>query len=182
MHGLVSLLDQKHYRLVESLWQLLEVKCGLVGVNVTPFPHFSWLVASDFDWLALETTLQEITSQVKPFTAHTTGLGYFSGPSPVIFIPVIRTAELSALHRDIWENIQPFGIDISPLYAPEKWVPHITLAITDVTQSNIACAMQNLAFQTYNWEIHINNISFIHEPDTHIGQVRYNFELKGGSR
>ena len=179
MHGLVSLLDKEHYQQVESIWQMLEVECGLTGIQVTPFPHFSWLIASDFDWPALESILREITSKTKPFTVHTTGLGFFSDLNPVIFIPVIRTVELSTFHRQIWESIQPLGTDVSALYAPDKWVPHISLAYLDVTPENIPCAIQKLAFQTYNWEITVDNISFIHELDGYVGEVRYQFELKG---
>ena len=179
MHGLVSLLDQKHTRQVEELWNMLEEECGLTGIQVTPFPHFSWLIASDFDWPALEITLQNITSNASPFTVHTSGLGLFSGPNPVIFVPVVKTARLITFHQQVWESIRRHAIDISPLYAPDNWVPHISLAYTDVTLENIPCVMQRLAFQTYNWEIRVDNISFIHEPDGHIGEIRYEFELKG---
>lgn len=151
----------------------------MTGIKVTPFPHFSWLIASDFDWPALENALREIASQTSSFTVHTAGLGLFSGPNPVVFIPVVRTAELSAFHQQVWESIQPLGIEISPLYSPVNWVPHITLAYADVTPANIPCAIQALAFQTYNWEMCVDNISFISEPDGHVGQIRYKFELKG---
>jgi 2'-5' RNA ligase len=179
MHGLVSFLDKEHYQRVESLWQMLEDECGLTDVKVTPFPHFSWLIASDFDWSALEATLEELTSNTRPFKVQTTGLGFFTDPIPVIFIPVIRTIELSIFHRQIWERIKSLAIDISQFYAPDRWVPHITLAYSDVTPENSPCAMQKLAFQNYNWEISVDNISFIHESDDHTGQVRYRFELKG---
>jgi len=179
MHGLVSLLDQKHTRQVEELWKMLEEECGLTGIQVTPFPHFSWLIASDFDWPALENVLQEITSNASPFTVHTTGLGLFSGPNPVIFVPVVKSARLNAFHQQVWNSIQSLGTYISPLYAPDNWVPHISLAYADVTQENITCVMKRLAFRTYNWEIRVDNISFIHEPDDHIGEIRYEFKLKG---
>ena len=179
MHGLVSLLDSKYHQQVEAIWQLLEDKCGLTGIRVTPFPHFSWLIASDFNWPALENTLREIASRTNPFTVRAAGLGMFSGFRPVIFIPLVRTAELSAFHRQVWESIQPHGIDLSPLYNPDNWMPHITLAYEDVTPENIPCVMQNLAFQTYNWEIRVDNISFIHQPDNQGGEIRYHYEFKG---
>lgn len=179
MHGLVSLLDLFHSQQVKLLWQMLEKECGLTGIQVTPIPHFSWLVANDFDWPALEIALQEITSQTSPFMAHTTGLGSFSGDNPVIFIPVVRTAELSALHRQVWERIRPHAIEISPLYSPDNWIPHISLAYADVTPQNIPCVIQKLAFQTYNWDIRVDNISFINETNGQVGEVRYQFELHG---
>ena len=54
MHGLVSLLDPEHYQQVENLWNELEEECGLEGIKVTPYPHFSWLIAEDFDWESFE--------------------------------------------------------------------------------------------------------------------------------
>lgn len=180
MHGLVSLLNSKYHQQVESLWQLLEDECGLTGVKVTPFPHFSWLIASDFDWPALENTLREIASRTSPFKARTAGLGMFSGFKPVIFIPLVRTTELSEFHRQIWESIQPHGIDISQLYNPASWIPHITLAYEDVTPENIPCVMQNLAFQTYNWELQVDNISFIRQPAGQSSQIQHQFDFKGG--
>lgn len=138
MHELVSLLDQEHYQRVESLWKMLEEECGLTGIKVTPFPHFSWLIASDFDWPALETSLQELLSQTSCFIVHTTGLGSFSGTNPVIFVPVVRTAAaLNTFHRQVWLH----AAVLSPFYSPENWVPHITLAYADITPDNIPCVM-----------------------------------------
>ena len=64
MHGLVSLLDSTHYTLVEEIWQELEIECGLKGIYITPMPHFSWQIAEDYDWDALEIALQEIEKVV----------------------------------------------------------------------------------------------------------------------
>jgi 2'-5' RNA ligase len=109
-------------------------------------------------------------------------LGFFTGPNPIVFIPVVRTTELSAFHQQIWERIEPLATDINPYYAPDKWTPHITLAYSDVTPENIACTMQKLTFQTYNWEIAVDNVSFIHGTNIQAGQVRFHFTLKGGTQ
>ncbi len=179
MHGLVSLLPKEHYQEVENIWQMLEDECGLVGIKVTPFPHFSWLIAADFDWQALEATLKEIAEDTEPFTVNTGGIGIFSGSSPVIFIPVLRTPNLNKFHQRVWDSIQSIGKDISPYYAPRIWTPHISLAYADVTQENISCAIQKLAFTMYNWEFKVDNISFIHEPDGTTGKLQHQFYFQG---
>ncbi len=179
MHGLVSLLPEPYYTQVEEIWQMLENECNLTGIKVTPFPHFSWLIASDFDWGALERTLKEIAHKTRPFTVNTGGIGVFSGISPVIFIPVIRTQALNKLHQRIWDAIQPLGEEISSYYAPQNWIPHISLAYMDVTEENISCAMQKLAFKSYNWEIKVDNISFIYEPEDTTGTLQHQFKFQG---
>jgi hypothetical protein len=49
MEATVSLLDEEHYRLTVSLWSELESQFGLRGIHVTPFPHFSYHVAQEYD-------------------------------------------------------------------------------------------------------------------------------------
>ena len=90
MHGLVSLLDQEHSATVERLWAELETECGLTGIKVTPFAHFSWLIAEDFDWERLGEALAEIAIATKPFIIRTTGLALFTGEHPVVYIPVVE--------------------------------------------------------------------------------------------
>lgn len=178
MHGLISLLDKTHEALVHQIWQELEESCGTTGVLVTPFPHFSWLVASDFDWPALEKALQEISGSILPFTVRTTGLAMFTGQSPVIYVPVVRTGELSHIHEMLWDEIRPLGMDVSPIYSPEFWMPHITLGIGDVTSENLPCLIQLLSSRSFSWEIKIDNISigFQNVGTTAVISNRYDFK------
>ena len=177
MHGLVSLLPADYYTRVEELWQMLADECDLTGIQTTPYPHFSWLVGGDFDWDKLEETLRKIARETEPLLVNTGGIGIFSGPSPVIFIPVVRTAQLTTLHQRIWDAIQPIGIDLSPYYSPKHWMPHITLAIKDVTPRKLEHALQKLAFQTFNWAFEVNNISFIRESEDDVGEIYYQFNF-----
>ena len=177
MHGLVSLLDQEHSDQIEILWAMLETRCELTGIKVTPFPHFSWLIADDFAWPELEGALQGLAEKLSPFRVRTTGIGIFSSERPVIFIPVVRTTVLDSLHAQIWEIFQPHASGISDYYSSDRWVPHISLAYSDVTTQNIGCVMKALARQDFDWEIEINNISLIHEPAGTVGTLRYHFSL-----
>jgi hypothetical protein len=179
MHGIVSLLDEKHFAQVESLWKDLEETCGLKGIKVTPFPHFSWQIGEDYDWNKLELALSQIASRTKPFTIQTTGIALFSGEQPVIFIPVVRDPSINAFHNEVWQTLQTIGRGISSYYAPQSWMPHISLAYSDVTRENINCVIQMLAFQTFNWKILVDNISAIYEPSGRIGTLRLQVPFLG---
>ncbi len=154
-------------------------ECGLKDVYVTPLPHFSWQVAEDYDWDALEGVLQNIAADVKPFTIHTGGLALFTGANPVVYIPVIRTAELSRIHQMIWERLAPVSVGACPCYAPSFWMPHISLAYNDVTPETLNCILNRLAFQTYNWAIEVDNITLIYEPEDTVGTLKYRFDFGG---
>ena len=177
MHGLVSLLDEQHYTLVEDLWRELHDDCGLQGIYVTPLPHFSWQIAEDYYWDELETALKQLANETKPFCVRTAGLSLFTGQAPVVYIPVVRTRELSEFHEKVWERILPFSKGISPLYSPPFWIPHISLAYQDVDHEKLHCLMEKLAFRTFNWEIMINNLTLIYEPDGTIGRIENQFEF-----
>jgi len=177
MHGVVTLLDPKNSETVESLWAFLDTQCDLQGISVTPFPHFSFQIANDYDWEQVASVLQDISANSKPFFVHTAGLALFTGENPVIYVPVVRSAELSRFHELIWDRLNPISIEASPYYAPQFWMPHISLAYSDVDQHSLICAMKHLAFQSLNWIIPVDNLTLIYEPNGEIGIKKYQFPL-----
>ncbi len=179
MHGLVSLLDETHYKIVEDIWNELETEFGLRGIRVTPYPHFSWQVAADYEWNLVAEQMKEISENTSPFIVKTSGLGIFSGESPIIFIAVMKDMNLMKQHSRIFNAIESVAIDIVPYYHPNIWVPHISLAYSDVTENNIGSIMKCLAFRNYNWKIEIDNIALIYEPTNSIGQLKYKYKFRG---
>lgn len=177
MHGLVSLLPEPYYGRVEKIWQELETRFGLTGIQVTPYPHFSWQIGEDYSMDLLAEAAQEVGTATPPLLVTTAGLGLFTGANPVIYISVVKTPALVAVHRLIWQRFEHVCQGVSPLYSPGLWMPHISLAYEDVTPKNIGPAMQWLAFQDFTWEMKIDNISYICEPSGTIGsqQCSYGF-------
>jgi 2'-5' RNA ligase len=172
MHGIVSLLPQPYYGEVEKLWDQLEKDFGLTGIRVTPFPHFSWQIGETYDESLLQDVLDDISKNSSSITVQTTGLGVFSGTQPVIFIPVVKSPELIDFHSKVWERLEPCGTGISPYYNPENWVPHISLAYSDVNSENLGPVLTSLAFRTFNWVFEVNNFVYIYEPEGEIGTIR----------
>jgi 2'-5' RNA ligase len=179
MYAVVSLLDEQHERCIGDLWRELESECGLAGIMLTPLPHFTLHIAAEYDFKPLETGLAEFAIRSQPFTVQTTGLGIFSGASPVIFIPVIKTAALANFHRQIWELAQPMAVGPSAHYGPESWVPHITLAYGDVDPEKMGCAMEKLAFQTFSWTIHIDHLAVVYQLGGQVGRLQNKFMFGG---
>ena len=173
INGIASLLDKPATERVESLWQELDAQCGLVGVKITPFPHFSWQVTEGYDSPRLDTSLQEIAGQTQPFTVRTAGLGLFSGESPIVYILIVKDEALIRFHSLLWQRMEKIAIRPMPHYAPEKWVPHITLAYNDVRRDNLGCALNNLAFLPFEWEIQIDNLVTIAQTEGPTAQTVY---------
>lgn len=181
MEGIVSLLDEEHSRLAAGIWSELEAEFGLRGVLVTPFPHFSYHVAQSYDSERLGSILEELAGQTKAFTIQTSGLGIFTGDQPVVYIPVIRTQALSRLHAQVWARVAPIASGTVDYYRPEAWLPHITLALTDLDCENLPRLIRFLSPRALNWEVVIDNLSFIEATDQG-NQVRFCCRFGRGRR
>jgi 2'-5' RNA ligase len=166
MHAIVSLLDNKHYQLVEDLWAELEREFSVHGVYITPYPHFSYHVAQHYDVDELESTLKRITSNITTFQIRTGGLGMFTGAHPVLYIPVVRNQELTELHQELWEVIPTADSGVQEYYHPDQWMPHITIGFGDMNKDNLSRIIPWLAERAFNWEITINNLALIYDTGT----------------
>jgi 2'-5' RNA ligase len=166
MHGIVTLLDNDHYQLVEDLWAELKREFSVQGVYVTPYPHFSYHVAHDYDVNKIESVLDLIASNITTFKVRTTGLGIFTGSSPVLYIPVVRSLELTQLQQKLWEQISTASSGIVEYYHPDQWMPHITIGFADITKENLSQIIPFLADRNFNWEITVNNIALIYDTGT----------------
>ena len=178
MNGIASFLDEAATARVQLIWRELETSCGLAGVKATPFPHFSWQVTDGYDLPRLESILRVLARQAQPFKVCTAGLGIFTSNNPIVYIPLIKDEVLMHFHLLLWEQTNGIAIHPSLYYAPDQWVPHITLAINDVNRHNLDCAMQYLAYQSFDWEMQIDNFVFIVQVEDKASETfRYRFGI-----
>ncbi len=164
MHGVVSLLDHKYYQLVEDLWAELARKFAVRCIYDAPYPHFSYQVASRYNLESLEPVLRRFAASKTSFQVRVGGLGIFTGPHPVLYIPVVRSPELTQFHEALWQEISRTGSGIQDYYDPAHWIPHITIGIDDINKDNLSRIVHFLAERDFNWEITIDNIALIYEP------------------
>ncbi len=54
MNGIVSLLDDQYYQLVQDLWAELKREFVVEGIYIIPYPHISYQVATDYKVEQLE--------------------------------------------------------------------------------------------------------------------------------
>ncbi len=177
MNGVVSLLDDEHYRLVEQVWEELSRDFGVRGIYATPFPHFTYQVSEEYDLRAVGNALHRLAADLTPFTVRTGGLGVFTVARPVLYVPIVRSPELDALHRDVWAAVgrEPAG-EAAAYYAPEMWLPHVTLAQGDIDCDQLAEIVRTLARRNFHWEMEVNNLSLIYDTGTEQGmRCRFNF-------
>ena len=180
MHGVVSLLDDEHYALIEHLWDELETELGVRGLYNTPLPHFSYHVAERYDVDLLESVLPRLASNYPPFRVRTAGLGIFSGDHPVLYVAVVRSPALTALHRTLWQELAGASAGAVEYYHPEQWMPHITLADGHVLKDHLPDVARLLSARAFDWEIEVDNLALIHDTGA-VQEVRCCFGLLSGT-
>lgn len=161
MIAVTSLLDQSHSERVTELTELLDQKFGLNEVKMTPYPHLTLLTAEIPDMEELQQYLDQTSRETEPFTIRTTGLGVFPGEKPVIYIPVLRTAQLNQLHASLHRDISEMSSEMGIYYNPNMWLPHISLALGDTTPEVLGPVLTFLSNYNFNWEIMLDNLTIL---------------------
>ena len=179
MNGVVSLLDDKHYRLVENLWAELKREFAVEGVYITPYPHFSYQVATDYDVKQLEDILRSFAEYHTSFQVRTAGLGIFTGPQPVLYISVVRSPELTQFHQALWQRISRVGDGIQAYYYPDQWMPHITIGFGDMSNEKLSQIVRYLGERDFHWEITVDNVALIYDTGTK-QELRSRFDFGDG--
>jgi 2'-5' RNA ligase len=112
---------------------------------------------------AAEAVLARFAQNSGSFRVSTSGLGVFTGPRPVLYFPLVRSAALARLHRELWLAVDKIAQGALAYYHPENWIPHITLAQEKLDQRTLSEILGWLCGQDFTWEFPVNNLSLIHD-------------------
>lgn len=182
MHAVVSLLDDNSSRMVEKLWAEIEREFGLRGVYQTPFPHISYHVSGEYDVDKVRTVMQVFARHTAPFRVRCCGLGVFTGPQPVLYMPVVRSPQLAEFQHELWHQVTKSSGHLEFLYRPARWVPHVTLTRDDLTQRALGAIVRKFCTLELSQQVTINNLALIYETRGR-EEVVYRVNLsEGGGR
>ncbi|MDB5233602.1 MAG: hypothetical protein JWR44_595 [Hymenobacter sp.] len=163
MLAITTLLSPPHITRINTIIKRLEEKFGIDDVQATLDPHLTYQLAGVKKLSALKAALAEVAATTAPFAVHTTGLGVFPGEQPVIYIPVLRTDALNALHRRILAATAPLCLRTDKFSGPDCWLPHISLALHDTTPALVGPVLTYLNQETYNLKINIDNLAILRQ-------------------
>ena len=163
MLAITSLLSPPHVLRINAIIKRLEEKFGLDDVQATLDPHLTYQLAGVRKLSSLKQVLADVAAATEPFPAFTTGLGVFPGERPVIYIPVLRSDALNALHRRILAATAPLCLRTDKFSGPDCWLPHISLALHDTTPDLLGPVLALLNQETYNLKITIDNLAILRQ-------------------
>jgi 2'-5' RNA ligase len=114
--------------------------------------------------------------QHSPFSVRATGLGVFAGAQPVLYVPVVRSVELSRFHEAVWKAIGAAAAGAMTYYEPQQWIPHITLACGDLEPKTLGKVTALLGEREILWDIEVDNVALVYAGG---GQSLFRYELGG---
>ncbi|MFI0240602.1 2'-5' RNA ligase family protein [Streptomyces sp. NPDC016845] len=135
MHTVELLVDRVTEQRVVGVWRALAAT-GLPSQaghhHPTNRPHLTLATSAELPpggWRALARTLSAL-----PVPLRLEGVLRFDGRTRVLAWRVVPGAELTAIHRQVWEQLHTDGegksdggANRNPLHAPGSWTPHLTL-------------------------------------------------------
>lgn len=169
IYALASILDLKTSRETEAKWAQIGECLLETGVQPTPLPHFSWHVAETYRVDEMMPPLTRLFTQINPIMVQIGGVGVFSGYRPIVYLPVIRTQEMSAFHYQLWQTVQPFCANPVPYYRPELWQPHVTLTGQQTDGDAICQIVSRLSFLSIRMSFLVDDLAMIYKDETASG-------------
>jgi 2'-5' RNA ligase len=180
MQAVFSLLPEPYNNQVEQIWDFLKDDFGLSYVHITPIPHITWQLGEGYKEEKVLSILHELTTKQEPFEVCTQGLNHFSSTSPILFIEVSKSPRLLELHAAIWQQLLPLTLDPSPLYSPESWHPHITLAGEALSWEMLDEVTAHLQQQNLEWRFVLDNLAIACQHTDGKAQVEHIFRFGKG--
>ncbi len=133
-----------------SLGELAEALSGIPGLatirQLGDVHHISLAIYDDPPLERFVPALAAFAETLAPFEVHLASIGLFADLTNVVFLGVVVTDALLALHRRAHAALGAFSKSCWEYYLPGAWVPHVSLAL-DATDAAARAATAALLAQ-----------------------------------
>ena len=158
MQGVVLLLDEANRARVQAMAEALKLFGGTPAT--VGMPHVTLHAAKQYDIEAVKERVRSIGRSLPPVTITSTGIGVFPGDRTWVYLSVVRNPRLALLQRTVYDEIGNLGTGAEPVWAANRWTPHITLAQFE-NGARTGEAVQHLLGQETVFELVIPEISVV---------------------
>lgn len=109
----------------------------------------------------VEEAIRSVAAQHDPVPVRTDGVGVFPGDH--VWLPVARSPELAALHRDAVDALSTLGDAPTPFYESYRWFPHVGLALR-LDAELAGDIVTYLLGKDFEWSFTFDSISVTRPP------------------
>jgi|SRR6056297_681541 len=161
INGIITKLPEFFEQEVLTVWDDFHRKFGISRIKVTSFPHLTWVIAKESDETLVDEKLNIIRKKTFPFVLSTNGIGIFTGKRPAVYIQIKPSIQILEFQKKLYETFSDHSDGLKKFYAPERWIPHISIAIEDIDLTNIGAVMEYLLPNTFKHDLRIETISLV---------------------
>jgi len=161
MNGIVTRLPEFIKNEVESIWKHFNSEFEMDRVMSTSFAHITWVIAHSCEEETVGEILKELRKVSVPFVIKTNGIGIFTGKRPAMYIQIKPCIEILNFQSKIYRLFSPYAQRLKKHYKPEVWIPHISIAIEDLTLENVSDAVKFILNKTFKYDIRIESFSLV---------------------
>lgn len=161
INGIITKLPDFFQEEVTKIWNDFHQFFGISRIKTTSFPHLTWAIAKESDEKLVDEKLNIIRKNTFPFVLSTNGIGIFTGKRPAVYIQIKPSVQILKFQKELHETFSDHSDGLKKFYVPERWIPHISLAIEDIDSSNIGKVMEYLLPNTFKHDLRIETISLV---------------------
>jgi 2'-5' RNA ligase len=122
-----------HAEAEATLGALAETLAGIQGLatvrQLGDVHHISLAIYNDLPLDRFVPALAAFAETLTPFEVHLASIGLFADITNVVFLGVVVTDPLLALHRSAHAALDAFRESCCEYTLPGNWVPHVSLAL-----------------------------------------------------
>jgi 2'-5' RNA ligase len=161
-------LDEAHARAIADLRGDLATAIGEVAAPVSP--HLTLAVVQGLEPRAMDRAIADTAAMVRPLSARVRGVAIVHrlGDGPVVYLPVVRTAELDRCHRELLRRLAPARIEGH--YRADTWIPHVTVWRGPLSPASLELVAERMA--AIAWSVPLTALSRLDDAG-----VRSSFRL-----
>jgi 2'-5' RNA ligase len=157
--GILSILEDQHYKEVKQLWKLFEKQYHSIGVQTFNHPNLTFQGGEAKDVKALTRNFRDFASEIEPFEIEVDDLGSFY--RKVIYLRVRKSKEIARINQVVNQYLKSRSVKVIDEYAPERWIPHITIAMDDLLEDEFDKAWRDLSGTRFRFEQKLHNICLV---------------------
>jgi 2'-5' RNA ligase len=141
-------LDEAHAQRIADLRGDLATAVDAVAPPVSP--HLTIAVVQGLEPAAIDQAIADTVAIVRPFTVRVRGVAIVHrlGDGPVVYLPVVRTAELDRCHRELVRRIGPSRLEGH--YRTDTWIPHVTVWRGPLSPASLEFVAERMAAITWS--------------------------------
>lgn len=159
--GVLSILEGDVLTEAQRLWRLFETEYASTGVQSFDWPNVTFQAGHCDDVSRLEDDLGTLARNLPPFEIVVDGLAHFESQPKTVYLQVLPTDDVRRVNRAVNEMLEHHCAKVFKPYRPKNWIPHVTVAMKDLTDEAFDRAINDLRDYHPFYRQTISNINLV---------------------